>query len=105
MHNPEKKERTISATDEAPILGFSASMFMARRRCKWGTILRHDPVSFIRKNRKLPHGIDGKAPLLFPLVERTILKKSLDVLPAKRLPGEKSSLFLAVQVVPQARYK
>jgi hypothetical protein len=43
--------------------------------------------------------------LLFPLVERTILEKSLDVLPAKRLPGEKSPLLLALKIVPKARYK
>jgi hypothetical protein len=43
--------------------------------------------------------------LLFPLVERTILEKILDVLPAKRLSREKSSLFLAFEVVPKARHK
>jgi hypothetical protein len=34
-----------------------------------------------------------------------MLKKHLDVLPAKRLSGKKSSLLLALEVVPQARYK
>jgi hypothetical protein len=43
--------------------------------------------------------------LLFPLVERTVLKKGLDVLPAKRLSGEKSSLLLALEVMPKARHK
>jgi len=33
MHNPEKKDSTISAIAEGAILGFSASMFMARRCC------------------------------------------------------------------------
>jgi hypothetical protein len=40
-----------------------------------------------------------------PFVTRTILKKGLDVLPAKRLPGKKSSLLLAHKVVSQARDK
>src|SRR5580692_10890808 len=68
-------------------------------------ILYHDSISLIWKNRELPHGIDGKAPLLFPFVERTILKKSLDVLPAKGLSGEKSSLLLALKIVAKARNK
>src|ERR1700729_3993854 len=29
-------------------------------------ILRHDPISFIRKNSELSHGVDGKTSLLFP---------------------------------------
>jgi hypothetical protein len=33
IHNPEKKESTISAIADAAIFGFSASMFMERRRC------------------------------------------------------------------------
>src|SRR5580658_8705466 len=33
MHNPEKKDSTISAIAEGAILGFSASIFIARRRC------------------------------------------------------------------------
>jgi hypothetical protein len=33
MHNPEKKDRTISAIAEGAILGFSAPIFIARRRC------------------------------------------------------------------------
>ena len=33
MHNPEKKDRIISAIAEEAILGFSASIFIARRRC------------------------------------------------------------------------
>jgi len=32
MHNPEKKDKTISAIAEGAILGFSAAIFMARRR-------------------------------------------------------------------------
>jgi hypothetical protein len=43
--------------------------------------------------------------LLFPLVKRAILEKSLDVLPAKRLLGQKSPLPLALKIVPKARYK
>jgi hypothetical protein len=43
--------------------------------------------------------------LLFPFIERAMLKKSLDVLPAKRFSGEKSSLLLALKVVSQTRYK
>src|SRR5258708_39671422 len=39
------------------------------------SILRHGPVSLIRKDIELPHGVDVKAPLLFPLVQRTILEK------------------------------
>jgi hypothetical protein len=69
------------------------------------SILRHDPIGLSRKDSELPHRVDGKASLLFPLVERTILKKGLDVLPAKRLSGKKSSLLLALEVVSQARYK
>jgi hypothetical protein len=34
-----------------------------------------------------------------------MLKKILDVLPAKRLSGEKSSLLLAFKVVPKASNK
>ena len=105
MHNPEKKDSTISAIAEAAILGFSASMFMARRRCNSRPILRNDPISLIRKDSELPHRVDGKAPLLFPFIERTILKKRLDVFPAKRLSGKKSSFFLALKVVPKTRYK
>jgi len=33
MHNPEKNDNTISAIADGAILGFSVSMFMARRRC------------------------------------------------------------------------
>ncbi len=33
MHNPEKKDSTISAIAKGAILGFSASMFIAKRRC------------------------------------------------------------------------
>jgi hypothetical protein len=33
MLNPEKKDSTISAVAEGAILGFSASILMARRRC------------------------------------------------------------------------
>ncbi len=68
-------------------------------------ILRHDSISLIRKDSELPHRIDGKTPLLFSLVKGTILEKSLDVFPAKRLLGEKTSLLLALKVVPQASYK
>jgi hypothetical protein len=32
MHSPEKKDITISAIAEGAILGFSASIFIARRR-------------------------------------------------------------------------
>jgi hypothetical protein len=56
-------------------------------------------------SQNIPHRVDGEAPLLFPFVGRTILKKSLDVLPAKRLSGEKSSLLLAFKVMPKARHK
>jgi hypothetical protein len=34
IHNPEKKDNTISAISEGAILGFSAAIFVARRRCK-----------------------------------------------------------------------
>src|SRR5579859_6321638 len=33
MHNPEKKDSAISAIAEEAILGFSASIFIARRCC------------------------------------------------------------------------
>src|SRR5580658_2422912 len=33
MHNPEKKDKTTSAIAEGAIVGFSASIFMARRCC------------------------------------------------------------------------
>jgi hypothetical protein len=33
MRNPEKKDSTISAVAEGAILGFSASILLARRRC------------------------------------------------------------------------
>jgi hypothetical protein len=46
-----------------------------------------------------------KHPCCSPLVKRTIREKSLDVLPAKRLLGEKPSLLLALKIVPKARYK
>src|SRR5258707_3696921 len=68
-------------------------------------ILRHDPIGFIRKDRELPHRIDGKAPLLFPLVEGTMLKKCLDVLPAQRLLSQKSPFSLALKIVAKARHK
>jgi hypothetical protein len=42
---------------------------------------------------------------MFSLVERAIFEKCLDVLPAKRLLGEKPSLLLALKIVPKARYK
>jgi hypothetical protein len=62
-------------------------------------------MSFIRKDSELPHGVNGKTSLLLPLVERTILEKSLDVLPAQRLLGQKSPLPLALKIVPKARYE
>jgi hypothetical protein len=62
-------------------------------------------MSLVRKDSELPHRVDGKAHLLFPFVERTILKKSLDVLPAKRLSGEKSSLLLSLKVMSKTRHK
>src|SRR5580692_2348504 len=68
-------------------------------------ILCHDSIGFIRKDRELPHGVDGKTSLLLPLIERTILEKSLDVFPAQRLLGQKSPLSLALKIVPQARHK
>jgi hypothetical protein len=46
-----------------------------------------------------------KHPCCSPLIKRTILEKSLDVLPAKRLLGEEPSLLLALKIVPKARYK
>ena len=58
---------------------------------------------FVAKDREFPHGVDGKAPLLFPLVERTILKERLNVLPTERLLSEKPPLSLALEVVPKAR--
>jgi hypothetical protein len=42
---------------------------------------------------------------LFPLVERTILEKNLDIVPAKRFLGEKPPLLLALKIVPKARYE
>src|ERR1700733_1902564 len=65
-------------------------------------MLRHDPISLVRKDSELPHGVDGKAPLLFPLAKGTILEKCLYVLPAKRFLGEKPSLLLALKIVPKA---
>jgi hypothetical protein len=62
-------------------------------------------VSLIRKDSELPHRVDGKTSLLFALTKRTILEKSLDVPPSKRLLGEKPSLLLALKIVPKARYK
>jgi hypothetical protein len=62
-------------------------------------------VRVIRKDSELSHGVDGKTSLLFPPVKGTILEKGLDVLPAKRLLGEKPSLLLALEIVPKARYK
>jgi hypothetical protein len=69
------------------------------------SILGHDPISLIRKDSELPHGVNGKTSLLFPFVEGTIPEKSLYVVPAKRLPAEKPSLLLLLEIVPQARYK
>jgi hypothetical protein len=69
------------------------------------TDLRHNPISFIRKDNELPHRVDGKTSLLLPLVERPILEKSLDVAPAKRLLGKKSPLPLAFKIVPKAHDK
>jgi hypothetical protein len=46
-----------------------------------------------------------KAPLLFPLVQRAILKERLDVLPTERLLSEKPPFSLALEVMPKARYK
>jgi len=42
---------------------------------------------------------------MLPLVERTILEKSFDVLPAKRFLGKKSPPSLALKIVPKAGYK
>src|SRR5580692_8031963 len=75
-------------------LGFFCLDIHGEKALQQRPILCHDPISLGRKDRELPHGIDGKASLPFPLVERTMLKKSLDVLPAKRLSGKKSSLLL-----------
>src|ERR1700739_165709 len=44
------------------------------------SISGHDAISLIWKNSELPHGVNGKASLLLPLIERTILEKGLDVL-------------------------
>jgi hypothetical protein len=68
-------------------------------------ILRHNPISLIRKDSELPLGIDGKVPLLFPPVKRTVLKKRLDVLPAKRLFGQGPAFPLALKIVTKARNK
>jgi hypothetical protein len=105
MHNPEKKDSTIFAIAEGAILGFSASIFIARRRFNSARFSVTTPISLIRKDSELPHRVDGKAPLLFPLVERTILKESLNVVPAQRLLGEKPSLLLAPEAMPKARHK
>ena len=63
------------------------------------------PISLLRKDGKFPHRVDGEASLLLPLVKRTILEKRFDVLPAKGLFGEKSSLVLALKVAPKAGQK
>src|SRR6202043_804020 len=69
------------------------------------SIFRYDPIGLIRKNGELSHGVHGETSLLLTLVERTILEKYLDVLPAQRLPGQKSSLPLALKIVAKARHK
>jgi hypothetical protein len=62
-------------------------------------------MGLVRKDSELPHRADGKTSPPLPLVERTILDKILDVLPAKRLPGENSSLLLTLKVMPQTGNK
>jgi hypothetical protein len=105
MHNPEKKDNTISAIAEGAILGFSASIFIAEKALQLHPIFRHDLIRLIGKDSELPHRADGKASLLLAFIERAILKKSLDVLPPKRLSGEQSSLLLALEIMPKARHK
>jgi hypothetical protein len=68
-------------------------------------ILRHDPISLIRKDSELPNRVDGKTSLLLPLLKRTILEKGLDVVPAERLLAQKPPLPLALKGMPKARHK
>jgi len=58
------------------------------------SILGNSFISLLWKDGKFPHRIDGKTSLLLSFVKGTILEKRFDVLPAKGLFGEKSSLVL-----------
>src|SRR5260370_1449913 len=61
--------------------------------------LCHDRMRFVRKDGKLPHGVNGKASLLLLLVERSMFEKYLNVVPAQRFLSEKPPLLLALQIV------
>jgi hypothetical protein len=83
MHNPEKKDKAISAIADGVILVFSALIFIARRRCNSArpSVMI---LGFTGKDRELAHRVDRKAALLVSLVVGTMLEKSLNVVPAKR---------------------
>ena len=72
MHTPEKKDSTMSAIALGSILGFSASIFLGQKLLQPRPVLCHDRMSFVRKDSEFPHRVDGKASLLFSLIERTM---------------------------------
>ena len=89
MHYPEKKDSTTSAIAEGAIVGRSASIFMARRRCCSPRFSVMTPSGRIANSRI---ELTEKHPLLFPHVQSAILKERLDVLPTERLLSEAVTL-------------
>jgi hypothetical protein len=59
----------------------------------------------MRKDSELAHRVNRKTSLLLSPVDGTTFEKGLDVVPAKRLPGQKPPLRLALKIMAKARYK
>src|SRR3984957_1318692 len=75
MHNPEKKDNTISATAEGAILGFSASMFMARRRCNRARFSVTTPYASPGRIANSRIELTEKHPCCSPLLRGPFLRK------------------------------
>src|ERR1700722_1771862 len=65
----------------------------------------YDTDSFRRQYRKLAHGIDTKTSLLSLHAAWSLLKESLDIIPAQGLGGQQSLLLEIVHIVLKALHK
>jgi hypothetical protein len=65
MHNPEKKDNTISAICGSSHLGFFGFDVHGEKALQQRSIFRYDSICLVRKDCELAHRVDGKAPLCY----------------------------------------
>src|ERR1700683_2159319 len=75
MHNPEKKDNTISAIAEGGIVGFSATMFIARGRCNSARFTVTTPYASSGRIANSRIELTEKHPCCSPLLRGPFLRK------------------------------